>query len=131
MKATKLCDTVNRKSLCGYLKKIYVKGGKHEVSKYRDYLSKELNKKRISIERTMELQELINTCDWWAKNVMIHIDVETIKARKHESECRKEKKLLDYFINQVQEGKMTLLDIKNEGYREMVLEATVPGRDTQ
>lgn len=126
MKTTKLCDTVNRKSLCGYLKKIYVKGGKHEVNKYRDYLQKELNKKRITIEKSMELQELLNTCDWWAKNVMIHIDVETIKARKHESDCKKEKRLLDYFVKQVQEGNMTLQDIKNDVYREMVLDATVP-----
>ena len=126
MATQKLCETVNRKSLCGYLKKLFIKGGKHEVTRYRDYLSKELNKKRITIERTMELQELMNTCDWWTKEVMIHIDIEKEKTKKHDRECRKEKCLLDYFVKQVQEGNMTLQDIKNDGYREMVLEASVP-----
>ena len=126
MATQKLCETVNRKSLCGYLKKLFIKGGKHEVTKYRDYLSKELSKKRISIERTMELQELMNTCDWWTSNVMIHIDIEKEKTIKHDRECRKEKRLLDYFVKQVQEGNMTLQDIKNDVYREMVLDATVP-----
>ena len=63
---------------------------------------KELNKKRITIERTMELQELMNTCDWWTKEVMIHIDIEKEKTKKHDRECRKEKQLLDYFVKQVQ-----------------------------
>ena len=110
MATQKLCETVNRKSLCGYLKKLFIKGGKHEVTRYRDYLSKELN----------------NTCDWWTKEVMIHIDIEKEKTKKHDRECRKEKQLLDYFVKQVQEGNMTLQDIKNDVYREMVLDATVP-----
>ncbi len=113
---------INRAALCGCLKKIYVNEGDRGLKRYRAYLDKEYSKKRNTLERSLELNEQINTFDWWAKNVKGFINPAAIKNKQHERARLKEQKLLDYLFQEVLSGRMTFEDIKSPIYREMVQE---------
>lgn len=113
------CD---RKQLCGYLKKIFIKSGEKEVIKYNDYLTKELNKKRISFDRIQELTDQQATVKWWVSNVMKKYNRDDLRREKVKRENDKTNKLVAYFAGEVIKGTLALADIKSESLREMTKE---------
>ena len=117
---------INRQSLCGYLKKIFINEGERGLKRYQDYLSKENSKKRNSLDRMLELNQMIDTCNWWIKTVKPHIDTNKEKEKIWKRETAKERRILDYFQNQLEEGIITLQDVKSPIYREYLLEASLP-----
>ena len=117
---------INGRQLCGYLKKIFVESGDLAVNQYIEYIKKESNKKRASLERLAECQEILITCDWWIKNVKPYLKVEDIKKAKFEKENKKEKRILAYLVDQVQSQQLSINDIKSPLYRELVLETVLP-----
>ena len=73
---------INRQSLCGYLKKIFINEGERGLKRYQDYLSKENSKKRNSLDRMLELNQMIDTTNWWITNVKSHINTTKEKGAR-------------------------------------------------
>lgn len=117
---------INRQSLCGYLKKIFINEGERGLKRYQDYLSKENNKKRNSLDRMLELNQMIDTTNWWIINVKPHINTTKEKERIFQRERSKEQRLLDYLKNQIETGQITFADIKSPIYREMLEDQILP-----
>lgn len=111
---------IDRRSFCGYLKKIYVKGGDNALNRYTKYLTKERSKKRLSLDRINELEDMKNTLEWWITNVKKHINVDTIKRRQLERQNIKDRKLVSWLAGQVVTGAMTVESIRNEIIRDDV-----------
>ena len=110
------CD---RKQLCGYLKKIFIEGGEDKVNNYNDYLSKELNKKRNSVERSLELQDQKTVVTWWKEHVMKHYNREALKAAKVKKDNDRINNIASYFAKKIIAGEMSLEDIKSEAMRDI------------
>lgn len=117
---------INRQSLCGYLKKIFINEGERGLKRYQDYLSKENSKKRNSLDRMLELNQMIDTTNWWIINVKPHINTTKEKERIFQRERSKEQRLLDYLKNQIETGQITFADIKSPIYREMLEDQILP-----
>lgn len=117
---------INRQSLCGYLKKIFINEGERGLKRYQDYLSKENSKKRNSLDRMLELNQMIDTTKWWILNVKPHINTTKEKERIFQRERSKEQRLLDYLKNQIETGQITFADIKSPIYREMLEDQILP-----
>lgn len=117
---------INRQSLCGYLKKIFINEGERGLKRYKDYLSKENSKKRNSLDRMLELNQMIDTTNWWILNVKPHINTTKEKERIFQRERSKEQRLLDYLKNQIETGQITFADIKSPIYREMLEDQILP-----
>lgn len=117
---------INRQSLCGYLKKIFINEGERGLKRYQDYLSKENSKKRNSLDRMLELNQMIDTTNWWITNVKSHINTTKEKERIFQRERSKEQRLLDYLKNQIETGQITFADIKSPIYREMLEDQILP-----
>ena len=117
---------INRQSLCGYLKKIFINEGERGLKRYQDYLSKENNKKRNSLDRMLKLNQMIDTTNWWILNVKPHINTTKEKERIFQRERSKEQRLLDYLKNQIETGQITFADIKSPIYREMLEDQILP-----
>ena len=117
---------INRQSLCGYLKKIFINEGERGLKRYQDYLSKENSKKRNSLDRMLELNQMIDTTNWWILNVKPHINTTKEKERIFQRERSKEQRLLDYLKNQIETGQITFADIKSPIYREMLEDQILP-----
>ena len=117
---------INRQSLCGYLKKIFINEGERGLKRYQDYLSKENSKKRNSLDRMLELNQMIDTTNWWITNVKSHINTTKEKERIFQRERSKEHRLLDYLKNQIETGQITFADIKSPIYREMLEDQILP-----
>lgn len=117
---------INRQSLCGYLKKIFINEGERGLKMYQDYLSKENSKKRNSLDRMLELNQMIDTTNWWIINVKPHINTTKEKERIFQRERSKEQRLLDYLKNQIETGQITFADIKSPIYREMLEDQILP-----
>lgn len=117
---------INRASLCGYLKKIFISEGERGLKRYQDYLSKENSKKRNSLDRMLELNQMIDTTNWWILNVKPHINTTKEKERIFQRERSKEQRLLDYLKNQIETGQITFADIKSPIYREMLEDQILP-----
>lgn len=117
---------INKKRVCGYLKNIYINEGKKGVDKYINYIDNESSKKKISLDRALELEDIKNTCKWWLTNVKDKIDIQKENTLRQEKRNNKEKKIIDYLIDQVLNHGMSYAQIKNPIYQEAVIEATVP-----
>lgn len=117
---------INRQSLCGYLKKIFINEGERGLKRYQDYLSKENSKKRNSLDRMLELNQMIDTTNWWIINVKPHINTTKEKERIFQRERSREQRLLDYLKNQIETGQITFADIKSPIYREMLEDQILP-----
>lgn len=114
-------SVIDRKSFCGYLKKIYVNGGDSALNRYQKYLLKESAKKRISLDRVKELEDMKITLNWWLDNVKKHINIDTIKRRQLERQNIKDRKLICYFADKIAKNEMSIEDIKSEIIRESVI----------
>ena len=68
----------------------------------------------------------LDTYNWWIKTVKPHIDTNKEKEKIWKRETAKERRILDYLQNQLEEGIITLQDVKSPIYREYLLEASLP-----
>ena len=112
---------IDRKAFCGYLKKIYVKGGDSALDRYKKYLIKESSKKRLSLDKVNELEDMKITFDWWLTNVKKHINVDAIKRSQLEKQNAKDRQLINYFADKITREEMTINDIKSDTIRENVI----------
>lgn len=111
---------INGAKVCAHLKNLFTKGGADSVNNYADYINKQSQKKKLSLERIQELNEISLTISWWKENVMKKLDRASLQEKKHQQESKKEQRLISYFVNNITSGKWTLDDIKSEAYRELV-----------
>lgn len=111
---------INGAKVCAHLKNLFTKGGADSVNNYADYINKQSQKKKLSLERIQELNEISLTISWWKENVMKKLDRTSLQVKKHQQESKKEQRLISYFVNNITSGKWTLDDIKSEAYRELV-----------
>lgn len=111
---------INGAKVCAHLKNLFTKGGADSVNNYADYINKQSQKKKLSLERIQELNEISLTISWWKENVMKKLDRTSLQEKKHQQESKKEQRLISYFVNNITSGKWTLDDIKSEAYRELV-----------